>query len=99
MRYSELFHDPTNGAADVQARAEKIAKATDRKRVANLRYQAKVSAAQNAVKLASTSADPATGAARREAATRRIGDARGVLQRAISSAGKSINDALTPPRN
>lgn len=94
MRYTDIIGDPTNGAAARQAQADKIAKATERKQVANQRYQAKIRAAQDAAKLAATVPNPVTAQERRSNASRRMADARGVLQRTVSAADDTINNAL-----
>lgn len=99
MRWRDLFNDPNNGMAEETAKADKIAKAKERKKNANLRYQAKVRAAQDSAKLASTASDPLKAQERRDSANKRISDARGVFQRTVASADDTINNALAPRKS
>jgi hypothetical protein len=93
MRWGEIVGGSLMRASDQQAKAGDIAGATRRKCVANQRYQAKMRAAQDSMKLAATAASPQVAQKRRDSASQRMNDARGVFQRAVTAANKAINKA------
>lgn len=96
MRYHELVGGTATAFSHNQSKADEISRATKRKADAQVRYSAKMRAAQDSKKLASLNTNPATAAERRQSADQRMNDARGVLSRAVSSANKTINTARGP---
>lgn len=78
------------------SKADDIAKANKRKADAQVRFGARMRAADDSKKLAALNSNPATAAERRRSADQRMADARGVLTRTITAANKTINKARGP---
>ncbi len=93
MRLSELLPDIgllSRGAS----KTEKIAKASARRNVATQRYQAKMRAAHDAAKLASTSDNPIVPIKRDHSVQSKRADAQRVFRNAVAASNNAINKLL-----